>query len=172
MAGPQDIQRVPRGLIDLLGMRATGQTPAQLGNDIRGSLELLEFYLNERFRVLQGNSSNIVSPAISVVAGSTVPQGQLWLLYQISLSSGLSAAGQGAILTGGVLRNPSGINPYFALTDPFTWGAVQAVGVGANFSRPIIMQPGDQLAIRCSAIITAAPALPVTVDAYFAPILI
>jgi hypothetical protein len=172
MAGPQDIQRVPRGLIDLLGMRATGQTPAQLGGDIRGSLELLEFYLNERTRVLQGTSGTIVAPGISVVTGSTVPQGQLWLLFQISLSSGLSAAGQGAILTGGVLRNPSGINPYFALTDPFTWGAVQAVGTGKTFARPVIMQPGDQLAIRTSAILTAAPAIAVTVDAYYAPLLI
>lgn len=172
MAGPQDIQRVPRGLIDLLGMRATGQTPAQLGGDVRGSLELLEFYLNERFVVFQGNTGNIIANGLQSPAGSTVPNGQLWLLFQLSLSSNISAAGTGAFLTGGVLRNPSGIAPYFALTDQTNWAQQTTVNVGANFTRPVIMQPGDSLAVRTNAIITAAPNLPVTVTAYYAAILI
>jgi hypothetical protein len=168
MAGPQDIQRVPRGLIDLLGMRATGQTPAQLDATVNGQIELLEFYLNERFVIATQTGSIVISPGLTGFNSLTVPNGQLWLLYQMTFSSVSSAAGTGAICTGGITRQYLTGGNYFALTNVFEWGPLAQLNIGANFTRPVIMQPGDQVNLRTSAILTAAPSVAPICHIYYA----
>jgi len=170
MAGPQDIQRYPRGLIDLLGMRATGDTPHQLGKDISGSLELLELYLNDR---LTPNAS-AAGAAVTVVgdlniAGLTVPARELWLVFECSLSSTTTAAATGFTATAGVLRNRGSGNVYSAWTAPVTVGASSQASSGTKFTRPALMLPGDLCNVRVASV-TGAPAATPAVSIFYAPI--
>lgn len=170
MAGPQDIQRYPRGLIDLLGMRATGDTPHQLGPNIVGVLELLELYLNDR---LVPNASAAGAAVTAVgdlnIAGLTVPSREIWLVYECSLSSGTTAAATGFTATAGVLRNRGSGNVYSAWTPPVTVGASSQASVGIKFDRPALMLPGDLVNVRVASV-TGAPAATPAVALFYAPL--
>jgi hypothetical protein len=153
-------------------MRATGDTPQQLAGQVLGTLELLEFYLNDRTLTVTGNSGNIVSATTSVAAALIVPNNRLWLVWGVTLSSGLTGAGTGMVITGGIVRNVGGTSIYQALTDRQSVGPVETANVGAVFARPVLAQPSDQFAVRCSAILTAAPNIPVTIAIHYAELLI
>lgn len=168
MAGPQAIQRYPRGLIDLLGMRATGDTPHLLDNSVGGSLEMLEFYLADR---LVPNAAQ-ASAAVTVVgdlpiSGLIVPARELWLIYECTLTSGTTAAATGFTATAGILRNVGSGNVYSALTDPQAVGASSQANVGAKFDRPVLALPGSQFNVRVSSV-TGAPAATPSVTLFFA----
>lgn len=168
MAGPQAIQRYPRGLIDLLGMRATGDTPHMLAGDIGGSLEMLEFYLADR---LVPNAA-AAGAAVTVVGdlaipGLIVPARELWLIYECTLTSGTTAAATGFTATAGLLRNVGSGNVYSALTDPTVVGASSQANIGAKFERPVLALPGSQFNVRVSAV-TGAPAATPAVSIFFA----
>lgn len=157
MAGAQDIQRYPRGLIDLLGMRATGETPHKLGQDVSGVLELLELYLNDRMIPNASASAAVVSAVGDLnITGLTVPDRELWLVWEITLTSTTSAPATGFTATAGLLRNRGSGNVYSALTAPSVVGASSQANVGAKFSRPVLALPGSLFNVRVSAI-TGAP---------------
>jgi len=170
MAGPQDIQRYPRGLIDLLGMRATGDTPHQLGQNISGSLELLELYLNDRLIPNASAAAGVIAAVGDLnIAGLTVPARELWLVFEASLSSTTTAGATGFTATMGVLRNRGSGNVYSAWIPPVTVGALAQASSGIKFSRPAILLPGDLMNVRTVAI-TGAPAATPAVSLFYAPL--
>jgi len=170
MAGPQSIQRYPRGLIDLLGMRATGDTPQELAQSVIGNLELLEFYLADR---LIPNASVGAAPMNAVgdfaIAGLTVPSREIWLVYEVTLTSGTTAAATAVTATAGLMRNVGSGNVYSALTMPSTAGAAAQLNVGSKFDRPVMALPGNVFNVRCSAV-TGVPAATPTVAILYASI--
>lgn len=170
MAGPQSIQRYPRGLIDLLGMRATGDTPQQLGGQVAGVLELLEFYLNDR---MVPNASAAGAPLAAIgnvtIPGLTVPARELWLLYELTVYIGTIAAATACKFNGGILRSRGAGNVYNAVTDTVSVLAGEQGYVGRKFDRPIILLPSDVIALQCVAI-TGAPGQTPAASIYYASV--
>ena len=171
MAGPQDIQRYPKGLIDLLGMRATGETPHTLGQDIRGSLELLDLYVIDRCVEISG-STGIAVPGVGVqtFASGTVPAGELWLLYQVSFTMPTVAAAATIRSAFGVQRSQSTCITLQDCTTPLL-AAADAIDLGHTFERPLVMRPGDGLACK-TIVFTGAPAVTPTHRSFVAKLLI
>lgn len=60
MANPASIQRVPAGLLNVLGMQSAGSTPPELAQLVNGVMDLLQFYALTQRQVL----SAVGTPAI------------------------------------------------------------------------------------------------------------
>jgi hypothetical protein len=159
MAGPLTIQRFPKGLIEILGMRATGDTPNALAQQIAGNLDLLDSYLIDRCRV-QSITTGVALPAAGFVtmgSNSGPSSGFIWFVYDISVAFAAVAAAAtlqshvGVSRTANVSTNLPGMGTGLL-------AAGQAASVGIHFERPLIMRPGDLISIN-TAIYTGAPAV-------------
>jgi hypothetical protein len=159
MAGPQDIQRYPTGLIDLLGMRATGQTPNQLGAEISGSIEIGDLYLYDR-RVTQVGQSPVAIGAVGFLANTTgatvVPQGEMWVLYDCTLRVPAIAAATALNLSLVVQRPSGGTSAWFMLTDELKLAALTGGLIGYRGKTPMLLQPGDTFGTYAS-LVTGVP---------------
>lgn len=168
MAGPQDIQRYPRGLIDLLGMRATGDTPHQLGSQVAGTLELLELYLNDR---MVPNAAAAAAPPAAIgnvqIPGLVVPDRELWLVFEATFYVAQIAVATALKFTGGVLRNRGSGNVFSALVPPISVPALEQGYVGVKFDRPVLMLPGNVMSAQVTAI-TGLPGQPISCALWYA----
>lgn len=143
MAGPMDIQRYPTGLIDLLGMRATGETPHQLANGIAGNLDLTDFYLYDRVQTQVGQSPVAIG-AVGFLANSTgattIPQGEMWVLFDATLRVPAIAAATALTLSLVVQRATTG---WLMLTDELVLPASTGGLKGYRHSSPVLLRSGD-----------------------------
>lgn len=155
MATPFDIQRYPQGLVDLLGMKATGNTPAQLSQQTGGVVELADYYLWDRVQANVGQSPVAIG-VVGFLANSTgatvVPQGELWVLYDATLRVPAIAAATALTLTLVIQRSFAGTSAWFALTEQQRLAAGQGCLVGPRFDRPLLLRPGDTFGTYCSDI--------------------
>jgi len=147
MAGPQDIQRLPKGLIDLLGMKATGNTPAQLAQQVISTLNTDDLYLIDRCLSVQGASSAVNALGTFAFANCQVPAGSLYLLYSVGISVPALAAASSVQLTG-VINRAGGFPT--ACTDQIAIPASTGAFFGRAFDRPILMRPNDVFAVQVS----------------------
>jgi len=170
MAGPQDIQRYPKGLIDLLGMRATGDTPHQLSQLLLPTLDQLDYYLFDRCEALTANTS-IAVPGIGNVTfvGTTVPQNQLWMLYDYSVIIPTTAAASAIKATAGVFRGGNGASNFVGLVPQLSAGALEGDCKSAHFTQPVVIGPGQIFSLQCTTF-TGAPAVTPSATIYFARI--
>lgn len=90
MAGQFDIQRVARGLLDMLAMKSTGSTPVQLAPFMQSTVDVLELYLQDNRLV---SNPSVSSPTAGYNTGSTVPAGELWIVNNISVLTQTAAGG-------------------------------------------------------------------------------
>ena len=168
MAGPQDIQRFPRGLLGLLGIQATGDTPHKLDAAVSPGVELLQFYLNDR-QVFQSFPISAAPAAAGVLGftGSSVPDGTLRFVYNAGVFAPATAAATAIKIRLAVFRGPSlGGETYIG--EQLALGALDAGTIAASFdAAPMIMQPGQSLGIR-TLTITGAPATAPVLGLYFA----
>jgi len=170
MAGPLTIQRFPKGLIEILGMRATGDTPAQLAQDVSGDLDLMDHYLLDRCRDL-AITTGVAIPAAGVTTMGTASgpgAGFIWLVYDIWVQFGAVAAAATLQSIVGIQRSANSLVglPGMA-TGILVAGASSQVAV--HFEKPLIMRPGDLVAIQ-TTIFTGAPAVTPAGRMYFAEI--
>lgn len=89
MAGPLTIQRVATGLADLLGLRATGQLPANLAETVAATVDIWPLYGLDRQAAKTGTSAAIGAVGTifpSVGAPTTVPAGEIWDVLGITIS--------------------------------------------------------------------------------------
>lgn len=143
MAGPQDIQRFPKGLIDLLGMRATGDTPNQLAAQIAGELALKDEYLFDRligYRAAVGAGLINATGSFSLTLG-TVPPGQLWYVYGWSIEVTAPAPATGLTITLGFARGAANVRNYVGPAQRLI--ATEGAAWGVWFETPLILGPGD-----------------------------
>jgi hypothetical protein len=171
MAGPQDIQRYPRGLIDLLGMRATGETPHSLGQQTIGTLDLVDLYMADRCELY----SVATSAPTTVVGGQAfplaqVPDGQVWFLYDATLRCTATAAATLLQQNLAVFRQQGSLTLPLAISGTMRVPALEGGTVGVHFEKPLVMLPGHALGVWTSAI-TGAPAVNPNLVMWFAKIL-
>jgi hypothetical protein len=168
MAGPLTIQRFPKGLIDLLGMRATGDTPAQLAQDVGGSLELQDLYLFDRL-IGQRTGTAVAINALGNFAflNQSVPDGRLRFLYGLSVEVPAPAAATALTLVLTVNRGAANVRNFVGPSTKLIAGEGNAWG--AWFGPPMLLGPGDSTSIYCSQV-TGAPAVTVTGIAWYADV--
>jgi hypothetical protein len=172
MAGPQDIQRYPTGLIDLLGMRATGQTPSQLAGEISGSIEVGELYLFNR-RVTQVGQSPVAIGAVGFLANTTgatvVPQGEMWVLFDCTMRVPVIAAATALNLSLVVQRPADGTSAWFMLTEELRLTASTGGLAGYRHSKPMLLQPGDTFGTYAT-LVTGVPGSQAFTTVVYSPI--
>jgi len=152
--GDQKIQRYPTGLIDLLGMRATGETPHNLAQDISASVDALDFYLWDRRVTLVGQSPVAISAVgwlANTTGATTIPQGEMWMLYDCSLRLPPIAAAT-AISISLVVQRQGPAAAWFPLTEEMVLPASTGGLRGFKRDQPLLLQPGDQFGTYCSSI--------------------
>lgn len=142
MAGPQDIQRVPRGLLELLGMQSAGATPRELAPAVSPSIELMQFYaLQQQISLGTTDATMAESDAIEF----TVPANRLWLLMNAgaisSFIGAVSIACYIAITPPGGFRTP--LATYREVTTDATTGFFPLAVYTAPYPR--ILLPGTVL---------------------------
>lgn len=170
MAGPQDIQRYPRGLIDLLGMRATGETPHQLAMSTSPQLELLDFYLADRcVGVTFTGSAAVTALGNLTFTGSTVPQGEMWLLYEATVFLSPCAAATRCTIVPFIARSQAGLAQAEVICDPIVTAIAGSGMGGRHYERPTILMPGHQFGVQVVDIV-GAPATTPILNLYFARI--
>lgn len=174
MSGPQDIQRPARGLVDLLGLKSTGDSPRMIGAEISGKLELLDLYLADRRTTTQNIAASTITAVgfkpIGQLAASIPQPGYLFFVYSIMVTLRTQAASswEGAIVV--MPQRFVGLQGYtYIASNPWPTAALENLVLGRYFERPLIMQPGDTIGVMTSAV-TGTIEVP---DAYidFAPVL-
>jgi hypothetical protein len=169
MAGPQDIQRYPRGLIGLLGMQATGDTPHTLAQSTAATLECMDFYLNDRLEVLSAALG--AAPAALgnfQFVGTAVPAGQLWMLTDIAVNCGGPVPAAAAITFAPVIFRNQALAGNAVIAGPTVTATVGENRLsGAHYERPNLILPGQSFGVQVQAI-TGVPALLFQVTAWFA----
>lgn len=167
MAGPLDIQRYPMGVVDLLGMKSTGDTPHVLDQAVRLNLDALDYYLWPRKVSFTGQSSSnatAVGQIMDFLGIPLVPAGQLWAVYSVNLWWGPEPAGANITAVPYYdFQNTTG-RVFF---DPVV-GNIAAWGAGGKvFEKPHLVGPGSKFRAYVLAI-TGAPNIPVTLDLTYA----
>jgi hypothetical protein len=172
MAGPQDIQRFPKGLIDLLGMRATGDTPNQLGQLTQPMLSIKDEYLLDRCQIRTWDFGAVITvQGNTILANSGPGPGFQWYVYGISGALGGTIAAAATLQLGlGINRGPVLGN---AILLPGCVSGVLATGSNFYFANqsvpPLIMRPGDSLSMNV-AVVTGAPGVQPSGRIYFAEV--
>jgi hypothetical protein len=166
MADAKTIQRLPVGLLDMLGMQSTGDAPHVIAGEIQPTMDLTDLYLTDRLKGSNATTANVaaVGALLSTVGP---PAGEQWMVYGLTGNSGVLAAA--TAFTGNLLinRQSAGFSQFvsqpYAAANPALWAG------GVSYEKPLIMRPGDLLGIWISAI-TGAPAVGVSLTAIYVPI--
>lgn len=160
MAGPLDIQRFPVGLLDLFGLKATGDTPHLLEQAVGTGIDVLNLYLMDRleFRVAATAVAPVAVGYLGLATPTGPPAGSLWLLYSASLQVSQTAPAGVAISLQPVIRRGQ-VAVYEALADLIQLGPANGALMGRHhYESPIVMRPTDELGVYTSSI-SGAPAV-------------
>jgi hypothetical protein len=148
VAGRYTIQRVPRGLLDLLGLKGFGDNPTELEDKVRGVVDLTQLYLGDQFVSLATGTPNISANGFNVAADQvlTVPAGTYWLVSgfvcqrSVALAAATSCSVQlGVSRLGAVSAMPLAPDERVVLT-----GETFSLGVCFNPGQ-LVLRPGDRL---------------------------
>jgi hypothetical protein len=137
---PFDISSQPRGLMALLGAKVGGTAPRLLGDQVVGTVDLLDFYtLNIRESLTAAGPAPAVGGNV-FAATLIVPAGEAWIVHAfnveaacgagaaIDMAPGVALAGFGQIMTVGDYLAAA------ATQNVRTWSPIQFVaGPGAQF---------------------------------------
>lgn len=152
------IQRVPRGLLDLLSMKGAGQNPTELEEKITGIIDLTQAYLQDRLV-----TQTFATPAVGAVGdvgatGSNVPAGELWIAYSLSIA-GTVAAGNAYRLVPAVFRRTGiVISQYGPRAQSYV--ATERVALGWDLGGTF-MWPGDSVGLGCEQVTAGTTAFSV-----------
>jgi len=133
---PLPIQRQPRGLAAVLSLFG-GKTPTVLLDEIRGNVDLLQFYGATQKQIR--SVTNAVA-AVNTFVTLTVPANETWILFHMAPSMVVPAALTDAVLAG-TLEGST-----VSYSRP-TIGIVGETAVGDPFvpPYPYVLLPGSQL---------------------------
>ena len=165
MAGPLTVQRVPRGVLDYLGLRGSGDLPHELSNQVQLSVEAGALYGMD---LLRATSKLLLALGTGFTTDSTltVPSGELWVVANISAEIATAAA---STFSGNVGYKRLQDNPgscRILNTPSLTLAASQTGNLGNSCAfGEVILAPGDTIGVRCTAVTGTANAT-VMIDVY------
>jgi len=145
----QKIQRVPKGLADALSL-AGSFAPASLMDEVRGTLELLQFFGQQQ----RSRFSNSGTPAEAVPVVLSVPNNQWWVLF--AAATGATKTATMTALRVALFVNTIVVNSVEG--GPF--GATETGVVHCSFvpGYPLLLAPGGSILGSCPIIGTDATA--------------
>ena len=152
---PQDLNRVPAGLLDLLQIKSVGQNVRLLNDQASLILEMLPFYATAiGLRIAEEFESNVnfalnLNTSKAVV---NVPSDEIWMVKNVTSTIVTTTAGAGdkASFDTVIQRIQATENIVLATSPPLgfgvTAGVVDATVSGhANFETPFFAPPGSQI---------------------------
>jgi hypothetical protein len=154
---PQKIQRVPRGLNDLLSISG-GTTPVELEDRVRSTLELIQFYGLQQRAVFAGNN-----PAVAENVGVVVtPSVGAWIVLFGASATIIKTATMTALRASISYRLAGDVNqePALASEELGPFGATETGAVSVVFRAPfpLILPPNTVFVARAQIIGTDATA--------------
>jgi len=147
------INRVPAGLLSLLGIRAGGVNPASLSETVQSVIDLTDLYL-------AGYAERIIAVANIAAVGSfvpvpSVPENEFWIVREYGIVSPTLTAGQALLVTPTYVHSIAGVLRHFPVGNPSNLGAAGDV-VTASSRAPFVASPGAALGCQVNRL-TAGP---------------
>jgi len=160
MAGVTTIQRYPKGLLDFLGMKGTGDAAHEIAQQLVPTLEQTDFYLQDRL-TYQLMTPGIAIPGVGMqsFALSAVPDGFIRLIVDLSMRIPTVAAGA-SVRCHLVAFRGTGSTYAVALTEALNVGANESNVAGVHYQRPLIMLPGQGLGVQTTVYVGAPATTP------------
>lgn len=161
MAGPLTIQRYPRGLLDALQMRGTGDAPHALSELLVGTFDTTQLYLADKLINAQHVNMGVASGFTA--SNIVVPSGEIWLgvFAGAILNSGVGVTGNCTLM---IRRTPIGLAA-LPLGQGMPFVASQVTPIPAPQFAGLIMLPGDAIG-NYGWQIAGAPTLTLSADYY------
>ena len=139
MADRGTIQRYPTALLPILGMQSSGDTPTELENTVKGTIDLTHMYLRDRMRCAQiGQSPNAAGYWLQPL----IPAGEQWLVYSISANITQAAATTGTYKLAALLASTFA-SLYVGFGAPSALVASGQTALGYWFDQPRLFRTGD-----------------------------
>lgn len=157
------IQRIPTGLLDLLGMQSTGNLPHSLDQAVQSSVDVFDLYTVDRLRLTFGQTPVIAAIGFQSAAFGP-PPGELWVVYSLNVTSGALAAASSISWCYVVNRQGSAAQGQL-INEPELISGTAAFASGTGFPRPLILRPGDILGLQVG-LVTGVPAVAPFVTAW------
>lgn len=148
------INRVPKGLLGFLDIKAMGKNPSRFAEQTAGVVETTPFYLTDGERLINDWALGTVVLAGRGFDGSaalfTVPQNKIWLVSDISSQLDLMAVGNTIGYAHAQVN--SQLVPKW-IGDLSVWAANIVPFKGDRFEVPLIGTPGDRFGIFVTQIV-------------------
>lgn len=140
---PSQVNRVPPGLLSLLGIKASGQNPSILPDTLTPTLELLDLYMAGNAQEVVASTSAVNLVGIWGVASLQPGPGELYLVERMSVSTTTAlAAGTTYEVQPMLYEASTGARRY--TVGPRVGATVGQVFCTAS-ERPFIVTPGYRL---------------------------
>lgn len=166
MAGPLTIQRVPKGLLDYLSLKGSGNAPTELAEKVSGIVNLTEIYLQDRVQTGNFGTGAIAAVGDVNATGGTVPFGEIWFAYHLAISGTVAAANTYRLCPAIFRRTGLTISTYGPRQ---AYLATERVSLGWDLP-PAILLPGDSVGIGVEQVTAGSTAF--SVYLYYARITI
>lgn len=167
MADPLTIQRYPRGLLDLLGSKSSGQNPVVLSEVVQPIIDVGQLYQVDLAEARSATTAAANLTGAYGVTGTnlTVPAGEVWLLHNLSLAANTNlAAGESYQVRGAIYRS-QWAQWQLSNASVSCGGVNTRPALGWQFHRPEILRPGDSVGIYVVDVQAASEQF--TVSCYF-----
>jgi len=161
------IQRAPKGLLDLLAMKGTGDLPHELSETLSASVDVMDLYLNESYQVQTFATLAIAAAGFAGAPSLIVPQGEYWLLKTLSAQSINLNAGESYRLRNAILvNNPVLSSVIMSPNECSASGVLQRIGLGWYFEVPLLVRPADQLGVWVNDVTAGVHGMLITTTFY------
>lgn len=162
---PSLINRIPNGLLSLLGIKSVGQNPSLLSDTVSPTLDLSAFYFTETASFLGGttNTANLVG-AWAPSNWTNTTQTETWVVNTVCSwrSAGLPAA-TAYKLRLGVYDTLTGFVYASGPQASYVAGDLPAVGWCSQQGSPILLRPNQSIAVLVEGVTLGTA---VTFDVY------
>jgi len=158
------INKVPVGLLSLLGIQAVGENPKVLNDVVQPVIDLTEMYSRDPAFVLNQVTSGINATLLFSWPAVAPPQGQMWVFENLNLSV-TAAIGAGTTLRGrAVVFEINALSVlHFVADDSGVISGTTGERPCAGIRGPVVVRHGQQLGFFVEAIVGAgAPVVRLT----------
>jgi hypothetical protein len=143
---PSQVNRVPPGLLSLLGIKSTGVNPTMLGEELTPTMDLTQMYAAGHAVSLFGTTGVINATGMWDGGGLTqVPAGEFWICDSVCITStavlgaGTIYRGRAAVadVTGGIIR----------VLGPTSGNVTQTERFATQLQGPIYVRPNETIGV-------------------------
>lgn len=138
---PSLVNRLPVGLLSLLGIKSTGLNPSTLLDEVRPTVDLSQYYLSDTWENTFGLTAAANAPGLWAATAIAPPRGQLWVYDDlvVSVTSNLLAGTTYRVRP--IVFDVASSIVMASATTSVTFTAGEQCSIG--FGRPVIIRPGE-----------------------------